>query len=264
MNPKSTFFNLALAGIVILVTLGAWRPIEAQAIPPTPAATSCNTNRSVQVSGAAVVNVVPDRAMIELGVASDGATPDGVQNDNSAQIQRVTAAVQALGVDAKDIATDDILVIPVYEDYATLSIKGYHAENTVSITLRDVKLASSVIVSALKSGANEVLDVSFYTSELRKYRDQARELAITAAGEKARALATAAGAQAGCVISISESSSYQYFGSWHGGRQNAMWAQNTVQNAMPSQGSPTAGGDSPVNLGQIAIRAEVNASYALE
>ena len=43
------------------------------------------------------------------------------------------------------------------------------------------------LAAALKAGVNQVNNVEFYTSELRKYRDQARELAMKAAKEKAQA-----------------------------------------------------------------------------
>jgi uncharacterized protein YggE len=202
--------------------------------------------------------------LIQLGVESNGETPDGTRLANSQQIQKVMAAIRALGVDQKDIATDYYLVYPVYQDYNSLLIKGYRIDNTVSITLRDVSRAGDVLVAALKAGANQVQDIQFYTSELRKYRDQARELAMKAAGEKAQALAAAGGAQAGCVLSISENSWTQYYGAWRGGKDANLWAQNVIQNA-PSQ-APAGGqsDDSPVSLGQIAVRAEVSASYSLK
>ncbi len=164
---------------------------------------------------------------------------------------------------AKDIATDNYLVFPVYEDYSSLVIKGYRIDNTVSVTLRDVSLADDVLIAALKAGANEVLDVQFYSSELRKYRDEARALAMKAAGEKAEDLASAAGAQAGCILSISENSWSQYYGSWRGGRETALWAQNVIQNASSLEVEQMQTGDSPITLGQIAVRAEVEASYSL-
>ena len=173
-------------------------------------------------------------------------------------------AVQELGVEAKDIATDYFLVYPVYQDYSSLVIKGYRIDNTVSITVRDVNLADDILIAALRAGANEVQDVQFYTSELRSYRDQARSLAMTAASEKAQLLAEAAGAQAGCVLSISENTWYSYYGSWRGGREMAMWAQNVVQNTASVQGSSSEADDSPISLGQIAVRAEVTASYSLK
>ncbi len=267
MKPTSNLINLAVIAVLVVLVLSAYhpqQPITAQAQPPSQSDAACNTTRSVQVSGAAVVNVIPDRALIQLGVQSNGSTPDATQLANVQEMQRVIAAVRAVGVDAKDIATDYYIVYPVYDDYSSLVIKGYRIDNTVSITLRDVNLADDVILAALRVGANEVQDVQFYTSELRKFRDQARSLAMQAASEKAAALADTAGAKTGCLISVSESSSYQYYGSWRGGRATAIWAQNTIQNVASAQGEPFLGEDSPITLGQIAIRAEVSASYSLQ
>ena len=266
---KPTFkLSYAILVVLVVLALGVWRPMPAAAAAPTPPLagdSSCSTGRSVQVSGAAVVYVTPDRALLQLGVQSNGATPDGTQSANFQKIQRVISAVRALGVDAKDIATDAYIVYPVYQDYNSLEIKGYRIDNIVSITLRDINLADDTILAALKAGANEVQDVQFYTSELRKYRDQARALAVTAAGEKAQALAGAAGAQTGCVLTISENTWTQYYGSWRGGRETALWAQNTIQNASPAQGaSSSQADDSPISLGQLAVRAEVSATYSLK
>ena len=266
MKTTSIILNLALVALMVVLGLSAWSPAPSSA--PTPilaqAESGCDAARSVEVSGAAVVNVTPDRALIQLGVQSNGASPDSVHNANVQKIQQVINAVRALGVDAKDIATDYYLVYPVYQDYSALEIKGYRIDNTISITLRDVNLADNTLLAALKAGANEVQDVQFYTSELRKYRDQARSLAIQAAGEKARALAGSAGAQAGCVLTVSENTWTQYYGSWRGGRETALWAQNTIQNASPAQGAPAQLDDSPISLGQIAVRAEVSAKYGLK
>lgn len=264
MKPTSNFWNLAL--LALLVTLG-WNSLHPQAQTTVPTTVTveepCDSSRSIHVSGAAVVYVTPDRALLQLGVQSNGATPDAVRRDNAQEIQKVIRAVGALGVDAKDIATDYYIVYPVYEDYNSLVIKGYRIDNTVSITLRDVSLADDVIIATLKAGANEVQDVQFYSSELRKYRDQARALAMKAAGEKAHDLAEAAGAQAGCILSINENSWSHYYGSWRGGRETALWAQNVIQNAGSSQSEIAQMDDSPITLGQIVVRAEVDASYSL-
>jgi hypothetical protein len=265
MKPASNFFNLALVAVLFVLGWDALRPQAHTTVQPTaPTEDTCDSSRSIHVSGAAVVYVIPDRALLQLGVQSNGATPDAVRRDNAQEIQKVIRAVSALGVEAKDIATDYYIVYPVYDDYNSLLIKGYRIDNTVSITLRDVNLADDVLIAALKVGANEVQDVQFYSSELRKYRDQARALAMEAAGEKAQDLAGAAGAQAGCVLSISENSWSHYYGSWRGGRETALWAQNVIQNASTSQGETAQTDDSPITLGQIVVRAEVSASYSLK
>ena len=285
MKQFSTFSNAILTGVVVFVLLSfAWPVTRAQAAQPTPTASPtatvlptptaqptlspkpvCDSGRSVQVSGTAVINVTPDRALIQLGVQSNGSTPETVEAFNSDAIQRVTNAVRLLGVEPKDIATDWYIIEPVYEENNSLYIKGYRINNAIAITLRDVSKTSKVIAAALKAGANQVINVDLYTSELRKYRDQARETAMKAAREKAQALASAAGAEAGCALSINENSWSSYNGWWYGRNQNQnQWTQNTIQNVAPSGGSGGSAEAETISLGQISVRAEVSASFSLK
>lgn len=260
MLTFSRLIQLVLTGALALAITPALQ--AAPAAQPQAADDSCNAARSVQVTGTAVVNVTPDRALVRLGVQSNASSIDAVENANSAAIQKVIQAVIARGVEAKDISTDIYVIEPVYENYDSLFIKGYRITNEVAVTLRDVKLTSVVISSALKAGANQVNNVEFYTSELRKYRDQARDMAVTAANEKAQALASAAGADRGCVLTINENTWSYYNGWWYGRNQN-LWTQNAVQNVSNGAGSgPT--GDEPISLGQISVKAEVSVTYSLK
>jgi uncharacterized protein YggE len=217
----------------------------------------------VQVTGAAMINVTPDRAIIQLGVQSNGVTPDAVQLANTISIQQVINVMKAQGVEAKDVATDFYVIEPIYENYDSLYIKGYRINNMVAVTLRDVQKTSTIIASALGAGANQVINVEFFTSELRTYRDQARQLAMKAAQEKAQALAAAAGAETGCVLNINENSWSYYNGWWYGRSQNA-WTQNTIQNASPAGNEGSSAGDEPISLGQISVKAEVSATFSLK
>jgi uncharacterized protein len=238
MRTYSVSLQAVLTGalLVAVLIMGIPQlPAHASAAAPAPSAAdptpdACSSSRSIQVSGAAVVNVTPDRVLIQLGVQSNGVTVDEVESANTRAIRQVIQALRGQGIAEKDIATDWYIIEPIYEDYDSLYIKGYRINNLVAVTLRDVHKVSSVIAAALKAGANQVVNVEFYTSQLRTYRDQARALAMRAAGEKAAALAGAAGASAGCVLSISENS-WSYFNSWwYRGNQN-LWAQNVVQDA---------------------------------
>lgn len=292
MKHIPTVVNSILAIVMILFLFSTGLPsFEARAAQeraieqgdPTPTATvrpgqepanTCDPNRNIHVSGAAVVNVLPDRALIQLGVQSNGRTPKEVQSRNAAAISRVIKALKELGVESKDIATDRYVIQPLYEDWDSLRIKGYRIFNVISITLRDVDKTSEAIAAAFQAGANQVVNVEFYTSELRKYRDQAREMAVTAAREKADDLSQAAGAKTGCVLNITENTS-SYFNGWSGwgwwwygnGNNQNVWTQNVSQNAAPSSASgsgTSSNGDSPVSTGQISVRAEVNVTFALK
>ena len=269
MKHFPTILNTILVSGLVITFLAFGMPdtsadaISASLQPVKAAQDVCDSSRSVQVSGTAVVNVAPDRALIQLGVQSNGSTPGAVERANTSAIQKVIKAVQALGVPPKDIATDWYIIEPIYESYDSLYIKGYRINNLIAITLRDVSQTSRVIAVALEAGANQVVNVEFYTSELRQYRDQARELAMKAASEKAQALAGTAAAELGCVMTINENTWSYYNGGWYG-RDRNLWTQNTVQNVAPSS-SPASGSDmEPVSLGQISVRAEVGVTFGLK
>ena len=278
MKQFSTIINTVLACTLIFILISVGLPnINVRAATPTPVAetvsqpqvTACDSTRSIQVSGIAVINVTPDRALIKLGVQSNGRSAKEAQAKNSATITKVTRALKALGIEARDIATDWYTVEPRYQDYDELYIEGYRIYNTVEITLRDVSKSNDAIIAAFQAGANQVVDVQFYTSDLRKYRDQAREAAMKAAREKADALSNTAGASIGCVLTITENTQSNFYSGgwwWYGynnSNQNLM-TQNVIQNVAPSEGATPSLDDGPLSAGQISIRAEIIASFGLK
>lgn len=274
MKQIQTIVNTVLAcALIFLLALTGLPSFNAHAIEttPTPQAappqtTTCDLARTVQVTGTAVVNVAPDRALIKLGVQTNGRSAKDAQARNAATINKITFELKLLGVEAKDIATDWYTLQPLYDDYEDLHINGYRIYNVIEVTVRDVKKTNDLIAAAFQAGANQVNDVEFYTSDLRKYRDQAREMAMTAATEKANDLAQAAGAGVSCVISINENSQSHFngWGWWYGNNNQNLWTQNSVQNVEPTGGETSTLDDGPTNAGQISIRAEVSAVFGLK
>lgn len=267
-------FSSIVICILMFMLFSAGIPnINVHAATPTPTTipnviqtNTCDSSRSIQVSGVAVINVMPDRVLIKLGVQSNGRSAKEAQVKNSATIKDVTKALKALGIEPKDISTDWYTIEPIYKDYESMYINGYRIHNTIEITIRDVSRTNDALVAAFQSGANQVVDVQFYTSELRKYRDQAREAAMTAAREKADALSGTAGSAVNCVLTITENTySNFYSGGWYGYNPSpSVMTQNVLQNAAPSEGAGTTLDDGPLSAGQISIRAEVSVSYGLK
>ena len=251
---------LAVVSLALLLSFFANRS-NVVVTPALAAGNECDSSRTIQVSGSATVKVIPDLVTIQLGVTSNATTPQGVYDQNTAAMKKVTTAIRSLGVADKDISTDYYIIHPVYQDYNDLEIKGYRINNTVVVNLKDVSKVSQVLAAALSAGANEVVDVQFKTTQLRQYRDQARELALKAAQEKARDLAGAANAQPGCVLTIDENS-WSYTGyPWQSGRYQMM-TQNVMQNSTGSDQPPSD--DGPISLGQIAVQAEVQVRLGLK
>jgi uncharacterized protein YggE len=252
---------LIVVSLVLILSFFATRP-NLTVAPALAIGNDCDSSRSIQVSGSATVKVIPDLVMIQLGVTSNATTPQGVYDQNTAAMKKTVAAIRALSVAEKDISTDYYIIHPVYDDYNSLDIKGYRINNTIIVNLKDVSKVSQVLTAALSAGANEVVDVQFKTSQLRQYRDQAREMAMKAAQEKARDLASAANAQPGCVLNIDENSLSYYGYPWQNARYYQGLMQNAMQNASGSAQPP--GDDRPISLGQIALQAEVQVRFSLK
>jgi hypothetical protein len=115
------------------------------------------------------------------------------------------------------------------------------------------------LTGLLSHGANKLGNVDFRTTELRKFRDQARAMAIKAAKEKATALCRELDVKCGKPLSINT----EEYGGYFGLRNSNAYA-NGVQNLrMVSEGGSDLGAET-LSLGQISVSATVNASFRIE
>ncbi len=219
---------------------------------------------SVSVTGEAVVKVVPDEVVITLGVETMHASLEVAKRQNDERVKKVIAAARSYGVEDKFIQTDFISIMPQYDynEERVDEIVGYHVGKAIEITLKDISQFDGLLAGALQAGANYVHGIEFRTSELRKYRDQARALAIQAAQEKAQALAQELGQTVGEPTFISENASgwWSSYGSWWGSRWGSMVSQNVIQNA--GLGAYTSEGG--LAAGQLSVNASVSVTFELK
>lgn len=114
----------------------------------------------------------------------------------------------------------------------------------------------AVYDAVVAAGANSIAGPIYQTSELRKYRDQARAMALKAAKEKATAMAKELGVAIGDVRTIREERSYMAWGA------NA-FANAQAQVQTPADGVAAEDGDNSTPLGQMAISANVEVVFDL-
>jgi uncharacterized protein YggE len=160
--------------------------------------------RVVRVVGTAEVKVVPDRAVIELGVEKQDSNAAAAKAATDKAARQILAALRANGVDEKDMQTTYLALRPESYTRKGVRISYFIAEETLSITVRDLSKIDALLDALVRAGGNRIGSVSYETSDLRKYRDQARDLAVKAAREKATALAQALGQDVGKAYSIDE------------------------------------------------------------
>src|SRR5215471_6288121 len=181
---------LALAALLLATTMA----IAEDRLPP----------KVVRVLGTSEVKVVPDRAVIEIGVEKQNASATVAKQMADAAARRLLASLRANGVDDKDVQTTFLSLQPQFDYRKGMRISYFVAEQTLSVTVRDLARLDSLLESVIKAGGNRIDSIEYETSDLRKYRDQARDLAVKAAREKALALAQALGQQIGKAQSIEE------------------------------------------------------------
>jgi len=225
--------------------------------------------RIITVTGDAEVKVVPDEVILTLGVETSNNDLNVAKTQNDERVKKVLALAQKYNIDPKYVQTDYISIEPRYEDYYNRrNFLGYFVQKTVVFTLKDIPKFESLLSDALNAGANYVLGIQFRTTELRKYRDQARALAIKAAKEKAEKLAAELGQKVGKPTSIYEQYSgwYPWYNSY--GSFGGAWSRGAggmAQNVMMESTSafmPTA--ESTIAPGQITVNSMVTVSFELE
>ncbi len=221
-------------------------------------------SRIITVTGDAEVRVLPDEVILSLGVETWNKQLNIAKKENDQRIKKIIGEAKKHKIEEKHIQTDYLGIEPRYESsYDHKKFIGYFVRKTLVLTLKDICVFENVLSDVLEAGANHVHGISFRTTKLRKFRDQARSLAINAAQEKANALAEELGQKIGKPYSIQENRSgwWSGYNSRWGSRWSGGMAQNTIQNIDSPSSSET---DGAISLGQIKVNATVTVSFELK
>lgn len=162
----------------------------------------------VQSEGEAVV--LPDAALISIGVVSTGGTARDATAANAVDMVRVVKAIEAAGIADRHIRTQQINVSPRFARASAndwqgqAQITGYVAQNSVSVTVTDLSKAAGVIDAAFGAGANSVSGPNLTLFDDSKALEQARRDAIARAKAEAATYADSLGMGVARVLRVSE------------------------------------------------------------
>jgi uncharacterized protein YggE len=218
-----------------------------------------NQANIVAVSGDAEIKVIPNQVVLSLGVESRDQSLAVARAQNDRAVRSVLDAIKQFPIDPTDVQTDFMQVNIAYDNNVHTIVDHYVVQKSIAVTLKNVSKFESLLGAVLDAGANHIYGVEFLTTDLRKYRDQARALAARAAIEKANDLAAAAGLKVvGKPMNVS---SYSYGGgSWYGrlGSRGANMTQNAYQSGERGSAEGT------VALGKISVTATVSMNFQIE
>jgi len=206
--------------------------------------------RGVTTTGTAEINVVPDMVLLQVGVENQSPRARTAKAAADATSRKILAALKDLGIDSKDIQTAYLSLQPQFDYRKGMQISYFSAEQSLTVKLHDVSKIDDVLDALIRAGGNRVDGIEYQSSELRKYRDQARDEAVKAAREKADALAKALGQQIGKAYSIEEERP-QMFSPY--GYSNSV----VTRNESPKPGGPST------SAGQLKVSAAVTVTFDL-
>jgi len=162
------------------------------------------------------------------------------------------------GIEGKFIGTDYVDIHTSYEDDYRHNDNHYRklmftARQTLSVIINDISKYDAILTEVIDAGINQIYGIEFQTDELKKYRYEARSLAIAAAKERAEFLAREAGFQLGKIINLKEST-YDYYWRPQNDRGGLSQSMSQVDNENIGESDTLA-------PGMISIRSNITLYY---
>lgn len=168
----------------------------------------------IRVTGQGTATAAPDMAVLDLTVTREAPTARGALDANSAAMGGVLAAMEAKGIDKRDLQTSNFSIQPKYVypssqssgERAPPRIVGYTVRNSLTVRVRDINQVGSILDQSVTLGVNEGGNIRFTNDDASDVITQARVQAVKEAVKKANTLAEAAGIKTGKILEISEQS----------------------------------------------------------
>jgi uncharacterized protein YggE len=164
----------------------------------------------IWVTGQGKVSVVPDIAVLNLGVEAQAQSVTEARDQAAAAMTAVLGELDTFGIAEEDIQTQQFSIFPVRrwsEERGEEVLIGYQVTNTVTVRVRTIDDTSAIIDAAVIAGGDNIRinSINFTVDEPEQYLAEARELAMADAADKAGQLAELGGVSLGEPTYINES-----------------------------------------------------------
>lgn len=163
----------------------------------------------VEVTGEALVTLVPDRVVFTLGVETFAPNVTDAVRENNQRVAAVIEALRAAGATAEEIQTSNYSIHPrqEYREGRQPRIVGYQVNNSITVRKQDPAAASRLLEAAINAGANTTSGLAVVVSDPAAGQEEGLRRAFENARAKASVLAAAAGRELGTALTIAEGSS---------------------------------------------------------
>lgn len=159
--------------------------------------TSGLKQNTMTLEGIGRIKIIPDLAVIHLGIVTENEQANIAQQENTVRSNQVIQTLKNLGIVNNDIQSISYTIQPQYDYNEGKAIfRGYRVEHLLEVTIRKIEKIGEVYNAAINSGANIASSLQFQVSDYEKYYNQALQIALKNAKEKAKEI----GQQLGVTI----------------------------------------------------------------
>ena len=194
-RPEAVILGLGLAALLGL----------AACAPAVPAGDGVTVNTSLQPTGISVagegkLTVVPDVALLQLGVEARAQTVKQASQEATQAMEAVVAELKANGIEEKDIRKVYFNIQPIrsFRDEEE-TITGYRVSNNVTAKIREIDRTGEIIDKVVSAGGDliRINGITLTLDDPTELQAQLRDLALADAKTKAEQIARLSGAQLG-------------------------------------------------------------------
>lgn len=199
-------------------------------------------NTGIWVSGEGKVTVVPDVAVLSLGVEAQAKAVAQAREQAAGAMEAIMKVLEDNGVDEKDIKTQHFSIYPVrrWENDREILV-GYRVTNTVTVKIREVDDTGIIIDGVAEAGGDytRINNISFTVDDPTEYYKEVREAAMADAEAKAEQLAALSGVTLGKATYINEGSVSPIYRDYYYDKAGA---------AVPEATTPISAGEMDISL----------------
>ncbi|OEH92698.1 SIMPL domain-containing protein [Bacillus solimangrovi] len=152
------------------------------------------TITTLHTTGIGTVYVVPNQAIVTLGVITEGTSLTDAQNENSRLTNNVINGLGKLGIPNNNIQTSNYRIYPKYDYKDGIQIfQGFTVTHLLKITVDEIDKTGLVVDTSVKQGANQVTNIQLTISNEDWYYQEALSKAVCNAQYEANVIARTIG-----------------------------------------------------------------------
>ena len=138
-----------------------------------------DTIQTMNFSGEGKVDAKPDIAIISMGLTVEKTKVGDAQKESSTKMNAFIDKVKKLGVESKDIKTQNYNIYPQYDwNNGKQTFRSYQITQNVQIKIRNLDKVSEILGLAGEFNLNQVGSLSFDVDKKEEFEKQAKEDAI--------------------------------------------------------------------------------------